>query len=323
MLFIDEYKEAYKYHKSLLSCWLKIKLFGKTELKNHCSYCDNGIECSNKNTESHNYKFSNTTLDFFSGSTIEDLLTSKPLKLIELSKKFDSEITDEDERIQIEKLFKESGYSRFFQKKHGKHFLSLLQRSTCTYCNRNYTLNISNRHASAQLDHWYPKDKFAILSLSFYNLIPSCPSCNHIKGNSGKDKIWWQDMAWEEILHPYFPQENEKFKFDFTYNEDKDSFNVVFRDLTGNKIDKSLKFCHIQSIYQSHADLELRDLYYLRLKYPDNYINGLMEKLHLHEPDENEKYRLIFGISKDEKDYYQRPLSKFKNDIIEELLKIE
>ena len=50
-----------------------------------------------------------------------------------------------------------------------KFFLDKLNRDTCTYCNRNYTLNLINSRARAELDHWFPKEKYPILSLSFFN----------------------------------------------------------------------------------------------------------------------------------------------------------
>lgn len=55
----------------------------------------------------------------------------------------------------------------------------------CPYCNENYIFNrrISSgkKYAMAQLDHYYSRDKFPIFSVSLYNLVPSCSSCNHIK----------------------------------------------------------------------------------------------------------------------------------------------
>ena len=72
------------------------------------------------------------------------------------------------------------------QKNYSKYFLDLIGIDTCVYCNRNYTINLTKTHARAELDHWFPKTQFPLFALSFYNLIPSCHSCNHIKGNGDK-----------------------------------------------------------------------------------------------------------------------------------------
>ena len=77
-------------------------------------------------------------------------------------------------------------------------------------------------------------------------------------------------------------------------------------------------------VYSKHSQKELKDLIDLRKKYSDNYLEILLEKTfgNLHMSDQ-EKYRLIFGIEIDEKDYHKRPMSKFKKDIITELLAIK
>ena len=90
--------------------------------------------------------------------------------------KFNRIITNQDfENLKI--CFNVRAYETQFQKSLGKKFLNHLNIDTCTYCNRNYTLDFKNLNNSrAQLDHWFPKESFPILALSFYNLIPSCSS---------------------------------------------------------------------------------------------------------------------------------------------------
>ena len=60
--------------------------------------------------------------------------------------------------------------------KHAK----LLNMNTCPYCNANFTFTIRNKRMKSrpQFDHFYNKNRYPYLSLSFYNLIPSCALCN-------------------------------------------------------------------------------------------------------------------------------------------------
>lgn len=322
MLFIEDYSKAMDFHKKVLVCWLKIKFHGIKKKNGVCDYCGEK-DCKNNATQAHHVSFSDETKLFFTFDIIEKLITATPPELLEIASSYKNNLRIGTDKSEVEKLFKASGYNNFYQKKHGKDFINLLNRSTCTYCNRNYTLNVSANHASSQLDHWFPKSKFPILALSFFNLIPSCGSCNHIKGQSDKKDDWWQNDSLSEILHPYFPDNNESFKFDFTYEESSDSFTVKFRDVKGTKIIQTLNFNLTKEMYQAHSQLELRDLYNLRKKYPKNYIDFLFKKLHEFEPSDNEKYRLLFGVEKNEDDYHKRPFSKFKNDIIEKLLEIK
>lgn len=322
MLFIEDYSKALEFHQKVLLCWLKIKIHGVARTNDICDYCGEK-ECKNKRTEAYKISFSNKTKLFFTFDIIELLITGTPLELLKITSSYKNTAGIESEKLEIEKLFKESGYTNFYQKKYGKDFVNLLNRSTCTYCNRNYTLNVSTKHASSQLDHWFPKSMFPILALSFFNLIPSCGSCNHIKGRSDKKYNWWENDSLSEMLHPYFPDNNENFKFDFTYEESSDTFIVKFRDVKGSKIIQTLNFNLTKEIYQAHSHLELKDLYNLRKKYTTNYITFLLEKLHEVEPSDDEKYRLLFGVEKNQNDYHKRPFSKFKNDIIEKLLRIK
>lgn len=64
------------------------------------------------------------------------------------------------------------------------HFFYELNIRTCPYCNRQYTFTIDNKHTKTapEYDHFYDKAHYPLLAVSFYNLIPSCHTCNHIKG---------------------------------------------------------------------------------------------------------------------------------------------
>lgn len=322
MLYIQNYDKALEFHKELLSCWLKIKIYGVSRTKKGCNYCGK-IKCKNIATQKHNEKFSDSIKRFFTFQIIEDLIAGKPKEILKISKQYSQSTFENSDKENIEKLFKNSGYKNFYQDNFSKDFLNLLGRSTCTYCNRNYTLNISSRHASAQLDHWFPKSMFPILSLSFFNLIPSCGSCNHIKGKSDKDEEWWYSFSIKQLLHPYFPEIDESFKFDFSYEASSKEFTVDFREILGKKMLNTLNFNLTLELYQAQAQLELKDLYDLRKKYSTNYVKFLLEKLHETEPSDQEKYRLLFGVEKNDKDYHKRPFSKFKNDIIEKLLSLQ
>ena len=61
-------------------------------------------------------------------------------------------------------------------------FVNTLGVKVCPYCNRNY-INSSKNKTHCQFDHFINKNKYPILATSFYNLVPVCPSCNHIKSD--------------------------------------------------------------------------------------------------------------------------------------------
>ena len=50
----------------------------------------------------------------------------------------------------------------------------------CPYCNLAYTFNRGSK-TMGQLDHFFPESKYPEFAICYYNLIPSCPTCNRIK----------------------------------------------------------------------------------------------------------------------------------------------
>ncbi len=204
------------------------------------------------------------------------------------------------------------------------YFLAhLLNQSTCIHCNRNYTLTIGNkknRIVRPEYDHWISKSKYPLLTLSFYNLVPSCSSCNKKKSS--------KDFTLQTHLNPYIIDEDEK-KFKFSYKKKTliDN-NVVLKietseDLSSKKISNTFKDLNLVEIYNAHSNSELRDLLDLRYKYSENYIDILINKTFKGIMSKEEIYRMIFGIEINEEDYHKRPFSKFKHDIIEELKNIK
>lgn len=196
--------------------------------------------------------------------------------------------------------------------------------NTCTYCNRNYTFTISKdkttgrqnndtRITRPQFDHWFSKSQHPILALSIYNLIPSCSICNSgIKGAKEFNLV--------DHVHPFIPHK-ETFKFSYTFNSANQPTVKIKIDAKNKKLTNTIGLMKLNELYQAHDDFELKDLYDLSKKYSKNYTKSLFSEsfkgLNL---DDNEIYRLIFGV--DTEDHQKRLMSKYKHDIIEELRKI-
>jgi len=230
--------------------------------------------------------------------------------------------------IIVKDLYRIFNYDNFISKsKSLSYFLATkLNSNTCTYCNRLYTntvivkdkktkrFNDQGRITRPQFDHWFVKSKYPILALSFYNLIPSCYVCNSsIKGDAEFDL--------KNHIHPYVKENKESFKFSFdSLNIDENNVKIIVKK--GSKMDNTLKEFKIKEVYNSHSMFELKDLIELRKKYSDNYLDVLFNQTFSVGITEKEIYRLVFGVEPEEKDYHKRPFSKFKKDIVNELLKI-
>jgi hypothetical protein len=252
----------------------------------------------------------------FLNHNFKELITAKPNRLLEIHQEYENLNCTEIEKKNIKSFFIQTGYLNF----PNKEFLNELGIDTCIYCNRNYTLNLLGSHARAELDHWFPKSDFPILALSFYNLIPSCHSCNHIKLNNSPKNGGWE-KALDNLNHPY-ESENE-FSFSYNYKTFND-FQMKIMVEKESKSAKTLEFNKTEDIYNAHSNKELKDLLDLRYKYSKNYLDILLNKTFPNlSMSKEEAYRLIFGIEIKEEDYHKRPFSKFKKDIIAELLRVK
>ncbi|EAS19380.1 hypothetical protein BBFL7_00847 [Flavobacteria bacterium BBFL7] len=193
------------------------------------------------------------------------------------------------------------------------HLADNLDIQTCVYCNRIYTKTVTKPHKTTrpQFDHWFPKSRYPMLALSFFNLIPSCNICNSsLKGDV--------DFNIDTMIHPYI-HSDIKMKFSYRLNSyAKQEFKI--NRVIGSEEDQTINAFKLEEIYKTHED-ELDDLILLKKRYSLNYLLNLRKILN---PTKEritvkELYRLAFGVYPDEKDFHKRPLSKMKRDILEEL----
>lgn len=206
------------------------------------------------------------------------------------------------EKKKIENIF---NYSAYRQKdKFMEHFKKLNIKS-CPFCNNNYIYfykkDAGKYNTLATLEHYYPKAKYPHLSLSFYNLIPSCSTCNSkFKGNTTHEG---------NILHPYFDDFNEKANFSvsvasFPINKNIDlEVNLKSND---DKCKKSIERFQLEKIYKQHNDIakeiwnkaqyynesridELYDEFYQKLGYTKEDVKNMVFCNYLHKEDINKR----------------------------------
>lgn len=198
-----------------------------------------------------------------------------------------------------------------------------LNVKTCPYCNMSYTLyvEIDNPHGSRietgtarfQYDHFFSKSKYPWLSMSLYNLIPSCSFCNQIK-SVGDLSI---------AFNPYHSAIGDAFHFmvedpiPLMIGDESASENIQvclknsLRTST-KELDEYDQQFHIKEIYGCHKDVaaEVFEKSYLYPYYsdPDNF-KFLPDTFNI--PFK----RLWLGTYTEKEQIEKRPLTKFIQDI--------
>ena len=176
----------------------------------------------------------------------------------------------------------------------------------CSGCNQeiNGPTKVLN---TAQLDHFFPKDSYPLFAVSFYNLIPSCYSCNHVKFNKDlKHSPYDSSFPFDDVKFTYIPKSTDKIEIKI------DSCNPDFIN--------GIRILGIEELYQSHIDV-VNELIWKKEVYTKSYRDGLSKILNQTdlELSEAEVNRFITGHYTDKENYGKRPLSKMVTDISKEI----
>ena len=188
---------------------------------------------------------------------------------------------------------------------------------TCPYCNRQYITAVltSNGKMRATLDHFLPKNIYPYFSMSLYNLVPSCYSCN----SSLKGK---RDFNVHDI-NPYYESYDDYVKFvaNIPLNEkiNIDLVNKKKGNYKYRQVERYINFFKLKNQYNFHIN-QVEELILKRYMYSEQRIKDMLEKdlknLNISEKQVKEQ---IIGYTEDKIKINDEPLSKFRRDIVEQL----
>jgi len=197
--------------------------------------------------------------------------------------------------------------------------------SVCPYCNKNWINTVFGKDGgkitNPQLDHFFCKTEHPLLRLSFYNLVPSCETCNvRIKGST--------QFEYNINLNPYENGYGNIGKMR-AFAKNVKSFEGVGSDyriklVTDSKASSEVRkqiyihhrFFKIQEIYEHHGDI-ISEIYFKKLKYGATYLQDLSKVKMFKGMKIGELYRMAFSNYHNEEDFSKRPFSKLTKDTVE------
>ena len=248
--------------------------------------------------------------------TLKKLLLAKPDELVKVIEYFEKNYKKARYKKEylnkvLHRIFVDYGYDKINK----LDFIEKIDLKTCPYCNRNYTFTI-NKHGSIkpEIDHLYPKSLYPYLACSYFNLIPSCPTCNGFGAKEAKDTFYVFPISNPYTIKPI------DFKFSITpqniefINVEREQYNFddFEIELFGNKANSDV--FELEALYKQHKDIVL-DLLIKKAYYPQSYIDELNELGF----SKDELYRYLFSNYRKDNELHKRPLSKLIKDIVEEL----
>lgn len=228
--------------------------------------------------------------------------------------------TKESFNKQVQNAFGYDGYRKTVLTQLAKR----LDIKTCPYCNAQYTLFLDVRRnqsypkgiAKFQFDHFFNKSDSPFLSMSMYNLIPSCASCNLAKHHD--------DLPVE--LNPYESDIAAMYKFRLTQPykmwtgaKMSDSVSVRLKPTDGRYVtlvDALNSSVNLSSQYGRHRDVA-QELFERAYTYP--YYSRRENFTHMLTTLDEQKFKRIWmGTYTEKEEIEKRPLTKFAQDMWEQ-----
>lgn len=244
---------------------------------------------------------------------IDNIILGSPDYLETLVTRWDNK---KNGSIILQKILKDI-LTSYYDKISGEYGLDLVNKlniKTCPYCNRQFIYTFKGQsYERPELDHFYSKAAYPLLCLSFYNLIPACHSCNHVKL---EEKLG---------LSPYSRAFNTKFAI-----TDKSGARLtkskIFR-LTENEIkldfyacdakeDVNIRVLGLKEVYNKHTDY-VKELVDKSMAYDAHARNVLVESFQSVGYHPRQVYDFVWGRYLMEAKYEDRPLSKLTKDILD------
>ena len=235
-----------------------------------------------------------------------DIIKADYEEIVKIAKVYQAsknKLSDSKKKFIIDTLYKQ----RFPR----VEFVEALQVTVCPYCNRNF-VNSTYKRTLCDLDHFYDKEKYSLLAVSFYNLIPVCHACNHAKLNkaisySPHDTKFGTDDLLESdyfITGPDYLYDNKQIGIEIDYS---------------NQFKENVKILKLREVYQVHSDI-LQECVKKAIIFNPEYLSELLVTYDGLFESEEELYRIVFGNYIEESSYGKRPLSKMTKDILKKLL---
>lgn len=217
---------------------------------------------------------------------------------------------------------------------------------TCVYCNAQFATTASLQDikyakkgkytvktikvACYELDHNQPKSKYPYLCTNFYNLQPSCGSCNRRKNDGDLDFSLYYEIVDTRnkpvhfVMNPadvirFRTTNNGKGIKPYLCNEGTDIPPVVSDKTT--MAGKLNDMFGIQGVYEEHEDI-VEEILWKHKIYSKGFMTAMENQIKTLGIAGFDMKRFVLGGYYDkEEDFLKRPLSIMKNDLWEQLNK--
>jgi hypothetical protein len=296
------------------------------------------FEKPNENIEERFSRYKKNDTSFkkvFKDFTLKDILFSDTKQIKIMIQSIDSKIqtlTVNQKKEIYEKIKKLFNYSDKYQSKVlTPLFTDNFNFRTCFYCNKDFITNFDTdkKVSTFQLDHFYDKGTYPYLALSFYNLIPSCPTCNSSKVKGSKNTFEYDSKVGKFQNESCIAPNDENFDFHQKVKfklflepscknlhiKSKDNIDITLKEQFTDMYDKYIEIFKLNKRYKAHKDIVF-DMIEKAELYPESRLKELENLTGI--PFQEIK-KDIFNLIDENEDLSKQPFSKLIVDMSKEL----
>lgn len=262
----------------------------------------------------------------------DNLLKATPAEFEDLIASFEKILPHTHFRKNFaETIVKTLRYSDLRDREYLEYFHKKGHRS-CFYCNAQFSMSmgvefckgrkrkgeIKGYHANFELDHYKPKSKYPFLATSFYNLIPSCSSCNKMKSKLDLPICMYTEGDEHDLFTFYITPKSQQ-----EYWRTKNIKDIVICFIPNStfapeELEKYESMFKLKALYAEHRDI-VEELLHKKSAYSNSYKYSLRKDITNLFPDEALINRLLIGTYTKPDEILKRPLSKLTQDIARQL----
>lgn len=256
-------------------------------------------------------------------NNFDKIVKATPPVLMDYKKKFDTiidgKILSKNHKVFKNELLERMGYSKLREDYYADYFESTGIKA-CVYCNSQLAVTVRSfnkkKVAKFQVDHFFPKSEYPCFSISFFNLLPVCGSCNGKKSANAVNFNVYSDDFNDLKDSPFKFRLDRKSIISYKINGDKDNLLILFDDPLNKGFNESFD---IEGIYSTQKDLA-EELILKSIIYNETYLKSLRNSFKKLYPNKIPMVeRLLVGNYNDVKDIHKRPMAKFSQDIAKQL----
>lgn len=201
-------------------------------------------------------------------------------------------------------------------------YVRKLDIKTCIYCNAQFSLpthgkgNANTDVTTYEIDHFYPKSIYPFLCTTFFNLAPSCGPCNRRKSDNKVEFCLYTEDKSE--CSPFHFLLSKQSVTNYLITNKKDDLDFAIEG-NGNLLE-SHKVFYLDDIYKEHKDVA-EELVWRHKIYSQAYRNSILSQFKkiFDKQEDDDCYRLLFGIYPSSTHIHKRPLTLFSRDLSKQL----